>query len=299
MTVAPELPPVSAARRGEAGPGPAPAQRRRLRAVPTSRAGSRTAPRDDARTGPTRGLVQRGAVGTRTVLEQSVVERAVVDGAVVERTVLERRELRRGATVLVERTVLERPGGAPVALEEVVDRVELDRSVERHPAGRARTRPSARRSPVALVPAPPVPDTVPAALDWWDDEPGAGAGREHRPAAPVRLRPAGARVVRPAAPAGLRLSSRGRALLVAVWIAAAVVVLLVTAGRLQDLAGSPAVPASAPAEVTVAPGETLWSIAERVAPSADPRGVVAEIRRLNGIGTDPVRAGQTLLLRSP
>ena len=59
------------------------------------------------------------------------------------------------------------------------------------------------------------------------------------------------------------------------------------------------VPASAPARVVVAPGETLWSIAERVAPDRDPRPVVAGIQRLNDLSTPDVHAGQTLLLRTP
>jgi len=59
------------------------------------------------------------------------------------------------------------------------------------------------------------------------------------------------------------------------------------------------VPASAPAQVVVAPGETLWSIAERVAPDRDPRTVVAGIQRLNDLPTADVRAGQTLRLRAP
>ncbi|MCU0279131.1 MAG: LysM peptidoglycan-binding domain-containing protein [Candidatus Nanopelagicales bacterium] len=35
---------------------------------------------------------------------------------------------------------------------------------------------------------------------------------------------------------------------------------------------------------TVAPGETLWSIAEQVAPGEDPRRVVMELQALNGFG---------------
>ena len=54
-----------------------------------------------------------------------------------------------------------------------------------------------------------------------------------------------------------------------------------------------------PSELSVAPGETLWSIAERVAPDRDPRTVVAGIQRLNRLPTPDVRAGQILLLRAP
>ena len=75
---------------------------------------------------------------------------------------------------------------------------------------------------------------------------------------------------------------------------------LVVTERLQALR-QPAVPvpATAPAEVVVAPGETLWNIAERVAPDRDPRGVVDQIRRINHLPSGDVQAGQTLLLRAP
>jgi LysM repeat protein len=59
------------------------------------------------------------------------------------------------------------------------------------------------------------------------------------------------------------------------------------------------VPASAPAEVVVVPGDTLWSIAERVAPGRDPRAVVDQLRRINGLPSGEVAAGQRLLLRAP
>jgi hypothetical protein len=131
-----------------------------------------------------------------------------------------------------------------------------------------------------------------------------GAGREHRPAASVRLRPvdsrpAGARVVRPARPRP-RLTRRGRVLAALVALLVALTTSLAVTERMQAL-HEPAsvVPATAPAEVVVAPGETLWSIAERVAPDRDPRGVVDQIRRINQLPGGDVQAGQTLRLRTP
>ena len=63
-----------------------------------------------------------------------------------------------------------------------------------------------------------------------------------------------------------------------------------------------AVQGTAPVEyetVTVQPGDTLWSLAERRYPNEDVRGRVVEIQRENGL-TDPVlHTGQTLRLRSP
>jgi LysM domain len=155
---------------------------------------------------------------------------------------------------------------------------------------------------LTLVPAPPA-------------EP--GTGREHRPAGPVPLRqspgpvtgprpprpvtgprPVGARVVREAG-GGLRLTRRGRLAAAAAVLLIAVLTLVGTVSRVGALSESSPVPASAPAQVVVAPGETLWSIAERVAPGRDPRDVVARIRELNGLPSADVAAGRTLLLRAP
>lgn len=149
-----------------------------------------------------------------------------------------------------------------------------------------------------------LPDGDRGPRDGIFELPDEGAGREHRPAAPVRLRPAGAgsvgaRVVRPARPRP-RLTHRGRVLAGLVALLATLTTALAITERVQSLhePASP-VPATAPAEVVVAPGETLWSIAERVAPDRDPRGVVDQIRRINGLSSGDVQAGQTLRLRAP
>jgi LysM repeat protein len=51
-------------------------------------------------------------------------------------------------------------------------------------------------------------------------------------------------------------------------------------------------------QTTVAPGESLWSVAQRIAPGRDPRPVVDQIRRLNHLPGVGVQAGQQLLLPS-
>lgn len=59
-------------------------------------------------------------------------------------------------------------------------------------------------------------------------------------------------------------------------------------------------PASAPAVVTVHAGDTLWSIAGRTAPGADPRAEVDRLRALNGLdsaGAVTLRPGQQLRTR--
>jgi Tfp pilus assembly protein FimV len=48
--------------------------------------------------------------------------------------------------------------------------------------------------------------------------------------------------------------------------------------------------------ITVRPGETLWQIAERIAPNTDPRDTIDALRDLNAIGPQGLIAGQRLLL---
>jgi hypothetical protein len=59
--------------------------------------------------------------------------------------------------------------------------------------------------------------------------------------------------------------------------------------------GSPAGPAGpAMARIVVQPGQTLWSIATRADPSADPRLVVQRIVTANKLTGESVAAGQRL-----
>ena len=44
------------------------------------------------------------------------------------------------------------------------------------------------------------------------------------------------------------------------------------------------------------PGDSLWSIAQKIAPQQDPRDVVEEISSLNQLQTSAVDAGQKLSL---
>lgn len=95
----------------------------------------------------------------------------------------------------------------------------------------------------------------------------------------------------------VKLSRRGRRLVGMLAVLAGALAVIAAAGRVQAMADRTPVPASAPAEVVVAPGETLWSIAARVAPDRDPRGVVHQIRELNGLASGDLQAGQRLRLR--
>jgi LysM repeat protein len=104
-----------------------------------------------------------------------------------------------------------------------------------------------------------------------------------RPQAAAASRP------RPAAP--LRLTRRGR-LVVVLSLLALLVVGLASTGQSSQASGR--VAATRPVTVTVQTGETLWQLATRVAPHTDPRLVVDEIERLNRLSGSTVYAGQQL-----
>ncbi|KAA9111015.1 LysM peptidoglycan-binding domain-containing protein [Microbacterium rhizomatis] len=96
----------------------------------------------------------------------------------------------------------------------------------------------------------------------------------------------------------LRLTVRGRRLLAAVAAIPAVIALsLAILGGGAALASRDAgMSADSFQTVTVASGESLWSIAQEVAPNADPRDVVDAIMRLNALGGATVSAGQRLAI---
>lgn len=103
------------------------------------------------------------------------------------------------------------------------------------------------------------------------------------PTPPGQLRP------RPATP--IRLTVRGRVvvLVLLLFLAVLVVVLAAPASEAADPAGV------APVAV-VQPEDTLWSVAQRHVPGSDPFAAIEEIRRLNGLPGYTVYAGQRLLL---
>jgi len=97
----------------------------------------------------------------------------------------------------------------------------------------------------------------------------------------------------------VRLTRRGRA----------VVVLALTGGLLggavslasASFAGADRGAQSAPQlrHVTVRPGDTLWGIAAKAAPDADPRATVQRIVDLNGLGDTALEPGEQLVLPNP
>lgn len=101
------------------------------------------------------------------------------------------------------------------------------------------------------------------------------------------------RVVR-APQSGVRLTRRGRVVLVLAMLTVALLAFVLgRAGSSQAATPQARVPY---AQTTVHAGETLWSVAQRVAPSHDPREVIAQITRLNHLSTSAVQVGQQLLL---
>ena len=96
----------------------------------------------------------------------------------------------------------------------------------------------------------------------------------------------------------LRLTVRGRRVLAFLASIPAVLALSVAivSGGGALASGEGSAPAGTFAEVTVMPGDTLWSIAEDAAPGADPRDVVDAIVRLNALSSGALTVGQTLAL---
>ena len=109
---------------------------------------------------------------------------------------------------------------------------------------------------------------------------------------PTRRRPASA----PRVLATVGCAPRRRPRLPVAWlvgVAAAVAVGVVGLGSLANgVSGGGSVPTRTEV-VRVQPGENLWDVAERMAPSSDPAAVVSRIEELNALD-EPLTAGQPL-----
>jgi Tfp pilus assembly protein FimV len=103
-------------------------------------------------------------------------------------------------------------------------------------------------------------------------------------------------IAAPAPTTRLRLTARGRRVLAAVAALPAVVavVFAVLSGGGAIATSAEGAPSGTFTEVTVMSGESLWSIAEQIAPADDPRDVVDAIVRLNALESSAVAAGQRL-----
>jgi hypothetical protein len=168
--------------------------------------------------------------------------------------------------------------------EELPELPEFLTTPERSPAtppDSARTRAAARWT--ALL-APAAPALAPAAPAL------APAAPAQSPAAPNPVR-----TPRPANPP-LRLTWRGRIVIAVAAMLVLAALSLVIAGAAQATS-HPVPPGAAQrnlTQVTVHPGQSLWSVAESADPAADTRVVIQQIIELNSLTGNMVFAGQRL-----
>lgn len=91
-----------------------------------------------------------------------------------------------------------------------------------------------------------------------------------------------------------RITRRGRLLLVA--LGALLLLAAISVGRTGSQAATYVENGPALQQTTVQSGQTLWSVAQRIAPKSDPREVIAQIRRINHLSGSSLQVGQQLLL---
>lgn len=119
--------------------------------------------------------------------------------------------------------------------------------------------------------------------------PRPGKAPQPAPAPRAAGRTSGTRRRRP-----VHLTGRGRFLVLLTLVALLLGAFL--SGRSASHASGSPEPQPTLTQVTVQPGDTLWSIARHVAPRRDPREVVEHLQRLNGLPGGGLQAGQQLLL---
>ena len=117
---------------------------------------------------------------------------------------------------------------------------------------------------------------------------GPGAGT-------VRGRAAVSTDARRRRPEPARLTRRGRLVVTLVLLAGFLAGGVLMAGNLASAGTEPGAETTA-TRVSVEPGESLWSIAQREAPGSDPRDTVEDILRLNHLDSVAVEAGSVLLM---
>lgn len=162
------------------------------------------------------------------------------------------------------------------------------------PGQRGEAAASSRSAQLPGAPVSPSPQRAAAAAS----SPAEPAGDS----APSSIRPVSAALRRPIAPgpAGLRLTRRGRAVLVAVLTLAVIVIVTVlrtsAAGGSEPSArgASARSPYSGMTQVAVRPGQTLWSVAAAAEPSANAWAVVQEIIDVNRLNSPQIQPGQLL-----
>ena len=94
----------------------------------------------------------------------------------------------------------------------------------------------------------------------------------------------------------LRLTKRGRVALAVLAATPLVVVALVVALNSGAAVASRSGAQPAFEYTTVDSGQSLWQLAEEIAPAADPREVILQVMRLNQLTSSDVFAGQELAI---
>jgi hypothetical protein len=92
----------------------------------------------------------------------------------------------------------------------------------------------------------------------------------------------------------LRMTRRGRGVLLTI-VAGPLVIAALVLGI--NAGGATATTSSTPlAKITVAGGETLWGVAQQIAPHSDPRDVIADIMAVNQLKSAEIQPGETLAI---
>ncbi|MDA0564997.1 LysM peptidoglycan-binding domain-containing protein [Streptomonospora sp. S1-112] len=169
----------------------------------------------------------------------------------------------------------DRPAGAPTT-----EPFDWAREI---PEWRGRPEPRPVRRPRAEAPAPRPDVQRPAA-----QRPDAAQGAALAPAVSLWRH---------------RLTRRGRVVVVAsasvlatALLSAAFMAATTAGAAASNTATDSVLNGSAPGTVVVREGDTLWEIAERVRPGDDPRRIVHEIVRVNGLDESTLEPGQELLM---
>lgn len=148
----------------------------------------------------------------------------------------------------------------------------------------------------ALEPTHTVPDGLPSR------RPSPSGLRLLSPSSPRYVRPlrlvppvSGPQRTAAAYSRGVQVTRRGRLVLTLTVMAVTAVIALLGAFGARPADAGPARGTSA-GSVVVQPGDTLWAVALRAAPQADPRVTVDRIAKLNGITDTVLQPGQRLKL---
>jgi LysM repeat protein len=157
--------------------------------------------------------------------------------------------------------------------------------------------PAARPEPPAALPQDTARNR--AASRWTGPVESAAAAPDHaaRPQ-PTRSQvgnQAGSQARSQPASAPLRLTRRGRVVVaIAVTLLLAALSLVIAASAQATNHPVPRGAQQGLTQVTVRPGQSLWSVAENADPDADTRVVIQQILELNGLTGNVVFAGQRL-----